>query len=354
MKKLITTVFIALLTFMTLVISGVSPVIAASPANDNFSGATVVNTLPFSDTVDTTDATLEPGEPIPSCGYIAKTVWYVFTPANSGSVSASLNAGFSEIILAVYTGSSLSELSEVGCGAWGPVTLTLSVTAGTTYYFQAGSALEMGGSLTFNLSVTPPPIPSFNVSPLDPSIFDTVEFSDTSTDPANLGLETWEWDLGDGTTSQDQNPNHQYAADGDYTVLLTVTTIDGRTASTSQMMPVRTHDVAITKFSVVKAAVTGLTRKVTVDIESKRYPEEVSVELYKSTAAGFILVGCLSKSVPLHNGKKPTSFTFSYTFTSEDTSAGWVTFRAVATIVGYRDAFPTNNEVVAPPTKVQK
>ena len=354
MKKLITTIFAALLMFMMLVVSGVSPVIAASPANDNFSGATVVSTLPFSDTVDTTDATLESGEPSPSCGYSANTVWYAFTPANNGSVRASLSAGFSEIILTAYTGSSLSGLTEVGCAAWGPLTLTLTVTAGTTYRFQAGSLSGMSGSLTFGLNVTPPPMASFNFSPPDPSIFDTVQFADTSTDPANLGLQTWEWDFGDGTTSQDQNPNHQYAADGDYTVSLTVTSIDGRTASTSQTVPVRTHDVAITKFSVVKAAVTGLTRKVTVDVKSDRYPDEVSVELYKSTAGGFILVGCLSKSVPVNNGGKPTSFTFSYTFINADASAGWVTFKAVASIVGSRDALPTNNEVVAPPTKVQK
>jgi PKD repeat protein len=197
-----------------------------------------------------------------------------------------------------------------------------------------------------------PPIASFNFTPADPSVFDTVQFSDTSSDPEGDVLQMWEWDFGDGTTSQDQNPNHQYTADGDYTVLLTVTTTDGRTASITQTVPVRTHDVAIIRFSLVKAAVTGLTRKVTVDIESERYPDEVSVELYKSTGTGFTLVGCLSESVPVHNGKKPTNFTFSYTFTDEDAGAGWVTFKAVASIVGLRDAFPTDNEFTAAPTKV--
>lgn len=353
MKGLTITRFAALLVCLTVVVSGVSPVIAASPANDNFSGATVVNTLPFSDTVDTTDATLEPGEPSSYCGDIANTVWYVFTPANNGSVAASLSAAFSEIMLAVYTGSSLSELTELACAGSGPLALILSVTAGTTYHFRVGTFPGLSGSLTFTLDTTLPPIASFTFTPPDPSVFDTVQFSDTSTDLAGIGLQTWAWDFGDGATSQEQNPNHQYTADGDYTVLLTVATTDGRTASTSQTVSVRTHDVAIARFSVIKAAVSGLTRKVTVDIETERYPEEVSVELYKSTAGGFILIGCLIKPVPVNNGEKPTNFTFSYTFTDEDASAGSVTFKAIASIVGYRDAFPTDNEFTAPPIKIR-
>ena len=47
-----------------------------------------------------------------------------------------------------------------------------------------------------------------------------------------------------------------------------------------------------------------------------------------------------------------TSFTFSYTFRAEDQAAGKVTFKAVATISGARDALPADNEVVALPTRV--
>ena len=37
----------------------------------------------------------------------------------------------------------------------------------------------------------------------------------------------WAWDFGDGTTSTEQNPAHAYAANGKYTVKLTVTSPDG-------------------------------------------------------------------------------------------------------------------------------
>jgi len=47
----------------------------------------------------------------------------------------------------------------------------------------------------------------------------TVEFSDTSTGD-NL---TYLWDFGDGRTSTEQNPSHEYTVAGDYTVSLTTT-----------------------------------------------------------------------------------------------------------------------------------
>lgn len=54
----------------------------AAPTNDNFSSATVISGLPFSDVVDTTDATTEPGEPA-FCYSTSQTVWYSFTPATT-------------------------------------------------------------------------------------------------------------------------------------------------------------------------------------------------------------------------------------------------------------------------------
>ena len=47
---------------------------------------------------------------------------------------------------------------------------------------------------------------------------ETVNFIDSSPEG-----ESWLWDFGDGNTSTDQNPTHNYAASGNYTVCLTVT-----------------------------------------------------------------------------------------------------------------------------------
>lgn len=47
----------------------------------------------------------------------------------------------------------------------------------------------------------------------------TVAFTDLSVDSVN----TWLWDFGDGGSSSDQNPSHEYVNPGDYSVTLTVT-----------------------------------------------------------------------------------------------------------------------------------
>jgi PKD repeat protein len=55
-----------------------------------------------------------------------------------------------------------------------------------------------------------------------------------------LGIASESWSFGDGATASGCCPTHQYAADGDYTVELTVVAVDGRSASTSQVVHVQT------------------------------------------------------------------------------------------------------------------
>ncbi len=50
-----------------------------------------------------------------------------------------------------------------------------------------------------------------------------VYFSDLSTGD----ITSWLWDFGDGTSSTDQNPNHDYTVSGDYMISLTITGPDG-------------------------------------------------------------------------------------------------------------------------------
>jgi PKD repeat protein len=64
-----------------------------------------------------------------------------------------------------------------------------------------------------------------------------VTFTDQSTDSDGT-ISSWSWDFGDGNTSTSQNPSHTYAADGAYTVSLTVTDNDGATDNTSQQVTV--------------------------------------------------------------------------------------------------------------------
>ncbi len=327
-----------------------------APANDNFAGAKVISGLPYDDSADLTAASFEAGEPTPTCGYMNKTVWYAYTPTASGSLSQRTDTSWPPTVVAVYAGSSLQALQQVGCRYryYDNSLLTFHVDTGTTYYFQIGT--NDNGSASFHLQIAEPPYPNFAFYPNDPNVFDTVYFDNYSWDPANAGIQSILWDFGDGTTATDPwSPSHRYTKDSDFTAKLTVTTIDGRTASTTRTVPVRTHDVAITKFTVPQSASAGQTRQIVVGLNSKRYVDEVEVQLYKSTPSGWQWVGTLKQTVPVRPSNRTTDFLFSYTFTKDDAAVGKVTFRAVANLISARDALPNDNEAIgSPPTKVTR
>ena len=115
----------------------------------------------------------------------------------------------------------------------GTYTVTLRVTDST------------GESSTDTLTVTVlnrGPTASVNHTPLEPTVFQTVQFRDNSTDPDG-NVTAWAWDFGDGTTSTLEDPTHKYEDRGSYTVTLTITDNDGgtdestRTITTENLEP---------------------------------------------------------------------------------------------------------------------
>jgi hypothetical protein len=326
--------------------------VVPAPANDDIADAAAIGGLPYSNTVDVTGATLESGEPTPSCvGYLQTgTAWYSYTPSESGSLMAT---GDYYNTIAAYSGSP-GNLSQVGCWNFGHP-LTFHADAGTTYYFQL-AGIYGTTSVRLGLQVTPPPVASIGMFISDPSSFDTIGFYDQSSDPGQVGFASAEWDFGDGGTASSPGccPSHRYFADGDYTVRLTVTTVDGRTASTTRIVQVRTHDVAIVKLAVPQSARVGQTKSLLVSLRNARYAETVRVDLYRSTPGGFVQFASSTQSIPVKGANRTTDVAFNYTFASEDASIGTMNFKAIASIVSARDALLTNNEAISLQTKVSK
>ncbi len=323
-----------------------------APANDNFGRAKKITMPPYSDSVDITNATRQSREPVPSCAAYYpsnRTLWYAYTAPTSGVLVPSV--GGNSPALAVYTGSTLANLSERFCTAYGSGS-ALTVVAGTTYYFQIIDVQNYGGYIYFSLDVAPPPSVNLYISPWDPSSFDTIYFNSSIWDPANQSIQSWFWNFGDGSTSTESYPSHRYAADGDYTASLTVTTSDGRVGSASTVLAVRTHDVAITKLARPATATVGQTKRLVISVANTRYPEEVTVELYKSVPGGYRYIGFLQQFVDVKPKAKPTDFYLSYTFTAEDAQVGKVIFKAIANPVNARDAFPADNEFISFAVKV--
>jgi parallel beta-helix repeat protein len=82
-----------------------------------------------------------------------------------------------------------------------------------------------------------PPTAGFSYSPSNPSVDDTIQFTDTSYDSDGT-ITSWSWNFGDGGSSTIKNPQHQYTTSGTYTVTLEVTDNDGAKNSISQTINV--------------------------------------------------------------------------------------------------------------------
>jgi PKD repeat protein len=63
------------------------------------------------------------------------------------------------------------------------------------------------------------------------------DFDNDSDDPDGR-IVSYAWNFGDGGTSDDRNPDHEYGASGTFTVTLTVTDDDGASGSTTQQVTV--------------------------------------------------------------------------------------------------------------------
>lgn len=333
---------------LVLILSLALPVgVLAAPTNDNFADAQIVS-LPYSVYHDTSGATFEADEPYPSCGYgySLKTAWFAYTPSTNQTLVTRADYYYFPSVLAVYTGNSLNNLSQVACGNYYS-NFAFQAQAGVTYYFQLAGLYGDEGTIPFSLDVAPPPQVYISSGPYDPNTFDNMYFYAGTYDPAGINGFTYAWTISDGTTSDQYSFNHQFASDGDYTVNLTATTADGRSASSTQVIQVRTRDVAIGKLSVPQTAASNQTKTINVDVKNNRYSDYVTVALYKGLpGGGDQLIGTLTIFVP-EKAKQSTTFKFSYTFTANDAAIGKVVFRAVANIASGRDALPLDNTLIA-------
>ncbi len=122
------------------------------PVNDNFADAEAIASLPFTATVDITDAFIELNEP-QSCRFMEKTVWYSFTPTETMAVRADTlgSAITGNVNIYLSSGPGISDLSLLGCSiiSGGGSFNFFQAEAGKTYYLHAGS--REVGSIQINL-----------------------------------------------------------------------------------------------------------------------------------------------------------------------------------------------------------
>jgi len=82
---------------------------------------------------------------------------------------------------------------------------------------------------TTTATITPAPLVADANGPYEGVVGEPVQFHGSA--QGGIPPYTWEWDFGDGGTSDEQNPAHVYSESGTYTVILTVTDSENREAS---------------------------------------------------------------------------------------------------------------------------
>ena len=152
-RKIFRTVF-GLMLVLTQFAARITPALAAPPTNDNFADAELITALPFSASVDNTEASAEPGEPTICSTFVFRSVWYSFVATEDSAVRlASTGGGF--VNLFVASGPTFSDLHSLTCVSGGSST-NFAVTAGQTYYLQADS-LGQPTTVQFSLEQLNPP-----------------------------------------------------------------------------------------------------------------------------------------------------------------------------------------------------
>ena len=184
-------------------------------------------------------------------GPAAPTAEFVFSPTGpSAGQSVLFNATQSR----AAAGHSIVNYSwNFGDGATGSgVTASHPFSSAGTYSIVLVVTDDLGVSATTSRTVTvspnsqtPAPTAVFTFSPSAPALGDTVFFNASNSTPAaGRTIASYKWTFGDNTapvTSASATTTHVYSASsgaGSYTVVLVVTDDVGRTATTSQSIPV--------------------------------------------------------------------------------------------------------------------
>jgi hypothetical protein len=151
---------VAALVLATLVTSA-GTALAVAPGNDVYGGRTVVGAIPFTDSMDTTQATTDSNDSNlnAECGAPATdaSVWYEVTAVADGGLAADVSSSTYSAGVIVATGSP-GNWSLVTCG---PEAVGWTATAGTTYailvFDDQGDGVGNGGTLNLTIDVIPPP-----------------------------------------------------------------------------------------------------------------------------------------------------------------------------------------------------
>jgi hypothetical protein len=139
------------------------------PSNDDIAGATQITSLPFTDSLDTAEATV--GATDSRCNIAS--VWYAFTPTETGRVEVETLGSDFQTSIELLTGDP-ADPTSIECN-WGiRSNLVAEVTAGQTYFVMVGNCcgdetvgpgfVGPGGDLVVTVRTAPPLITTITIT----------------------------------------------------------------------------------------------------------------------------------------------------------------------------------------------
>jgi len=166
--------------------------------------------------------------------HIITSLYQRAVPAPAANFSANVTSGIAPLAARftdTSTGNPTAWLWSFGDGATSteqhpvhtytaPGTYTVSLTVENS--FGANDTVRSGYIIVGEL-----PLADFDADPASGIAPLTVQFTDRSSGVRN----TWNWTFGDGSTSTEQHPTHEYASAGDYTISLRIANAWGENTS---------------------------------------------------------------------------------------------------------------------------
>jgi len=156
MKRLVVLISVVALSSLAFA----APVLAVAPSNDTYAGRDVIGGLPFSDSVDTTDATTDADDVEANAGCAPATdasVWFELTATADAQLLVDVSASDYSAGVVVATGSPGSFVQQ-SCG---PGAVGFFASSGETYAILAFDdqldGAGNGGLLNITIDVAPPP-----------------------------------------------------------------------------------------------------------------------------------------------------------------------------------------------------
>lgn len=192
-----------------------------------------------------------------------------FVTSNSGQPAFQFNSSTDRITAPTFSGadtvkfwikgastdslSSLTVLESSDSSNWDTIAFIVPLPTSSTYkeYFVKSTSKHLkfeyeksAGNLAFDdfLLTGPEPVTASFSAP-DACLGDSTCFADLSSTSTGTII-SWEWDFGDGATDSVQNPCHQYASAGSYTVQLRVVNSNSDTDAVSKTVNIGAIPVA--------------------------------------------------------------------------------------------------------------